>query len=523
MKRILTILAVAVSLVLTASVKNTAAAQVGVGVQISYQDFYDELSPHGRWMEYPDYGYVWMPNAGPDFRPYSTNGHWVWSDDYEWIWVSDYSWGWAPFHYGRWFQDPMYGWMWMPGYEWAPAWVAWRDGGDYYGWAPLRPGINIGINFSIGSYNPPVEYWCFAPRRYISSPRIYNYCLPSRQNVTIINNTTIINNYSRRTNNIFVTGPRRGDAERYAGHIRSVRFREVNSPGRARVRNNEVSFYRPAINRDNNRNTAPRNFDRYNNRNGQDNGNAGRDNAGTGWRQNNPRNGDDNRNGQPNTNPGRDNNAGTGWRQNNPRNGDDNRNGQPNTNPGRDNNAGTGWRQNNPRNGDDNRNGQPNTNPGRDNNTGTGWRQNNPRNRDQQPTANPARDNNPGTGWRQNNPRNGDDNGRTRQQRDELDRQPVNRPPQDRVVERPSIPRTAPVERTERSQPRMENRQPERRPAFERPNNNNDMQRRNMNMERPARQSSPQMNREQTPARQMESRPMNRGGGEQRGGGRRRD
>ncbi len=186
------------------------------------------------------------------------------------MWVSDYSWGWAPFHYGRWFNDPYYGWMWMPGYEWSPAWVAWRDGGDYYGWAPLRPGFNIGINISIGSYNPPVDYWCFAPRRYISSPRIYDYCMDRGRNVTIINNTTIINNYGRR-NNVFINGPRRVDAERYTGRINPVRFRESSRPGRTTFRNNEVSVYRPRVQRDNNRQFTPRNVDRYE-RNGTNNG-----------------------------------------------------------------------------------------------------------------------------------------------------------------------------------------------------------------------------------------------------------
>ena len=95
--------------------------------EVSYQDFYDELSPYGHWVDYPGQGYVWVPDAGADFRPYSTNGHWVWSDNYEWVWVSDYDWGWAPFHYGRWDNDPTYGWYWVPGYEWSPAWVAWRD------------------------------------------------------------------------------------------------------------------------------------------------------------------------------------------------------------------------------------------------------------------------------------------------------------------------------------------------------------------------------------------------------------
>lgn len=272
MKRMLTTTAMAFSLMLLASVRNTVSAQPAAGADISYQTFYDELDPYGRWIDYPDHGYVWIPDAGPDFQPYSTNGHWVWSDDYEWMWVSDYNWGWAPFHYGRWLQDARYGWLWVPGYEWSPAWVAWRDGGDYYGWAPLRPGINININFSLGGYNPPIDYWCFAPRRYITSPRIYDHCMPRRNNVTIIHNTTIINNYNYN-HNVFRTGPGRRDAERYAGRINPVRFREINRPGRTTFRNNEVSIYRPGVQRDDNRSFSPRRFERAD-RNGQDNGNA---------------------------------------------------------------------------------------------------------------------------------------------------------------------------------------------------------------------------------------------------------
>ena len=44
---------------------------------VSYQSFYDDLAPYGTWVNYPGYGYVWMPNAGPDFMPYNTNGNWM--------------------------------------------------------------------------------------------------------------------------------------------------------------------------------------------------------------------------------------------------------------------------------------------------------------------------------------------------------------------------------------------------------------------------------------------------------------
>jgi hypothetical protein len=287
MKRILKNPVMALLFALGSFLTNTASAQYdgdyndGYGDRdVSYQTFYDELSPHGRWVDYPGHGYVWVPDAGPDFRPYSSNGHWVYSEDYEWMWVSDYDWGWAPFHYGRWDHDASYGWYWVPGYEWSPAWVAWRDGGDYYGWAPIRPGINISINFNIGGYAPPVDFWCFTPRRYITYPRIYDYCVPYRQNVTIINHTTIITNNFRYGNNYgFRSGPRRYDAERYTGRINPVRFRQSNGPGRTTFRNNEVSIYRPNIRRDNNNRTfAPRSFERYDRNNANNNNGFRRNN-----------------------------------------------------------------------------------------------------------------------------------------------------------------------------------------------------------------------------------------------------
>lgn len=297
MKKKLKIAAIAMVLVLGSSMQNDTSAQSYYDDHgdVSYQTFYDELSPYGRWIDYPEYGYVWVPDGDRDFRPYSTNGHWVWTDDYEWMWVSDYDWGWAPFHYGRWLEDDFYGWVWVPGYEWSPAWVAWRNGGDYYGWAPLRPGIHISLNFNIGTYNPPYDYWCFVPRRYIASPRIHNYYINRGRNITIINQTTIINNYNYN-HNVYRTGPRRSEVERYTGRITPVRFRTTNTPGRTQFRNNEVRVYRPTVQQDNNRQFAPRQFDRFernavantNSRtNGNNNGNRVNRNDNTNPRSNN--------------------------------------------------------------------------------------------------------------------------------------------------------------------------------------------------------------------------------------------
>src|SRR5690625_4780914 len=71
------------------------------GPNVTFDLFYQSLSPYGRWINYKGYGNAWIPRVSRNFRPYATNGHWIYSD-YGWTWVSNYRWGWAPFHYGRW-------------------------------------------------------------------------------------------------------------------------------------------------------------------------------------------------------------------------------------------------------------------------------------------------------------------------------------------------------------------------------------------------------------------------------------
>src|SRR5690606_12331744 len=92
-------LLLSLTLVLVGIDNRQASAQGG---QVSFQIFYDELSPYGDWVNDPQYGYVWIPYVDRDFRPYVSNGYWV-NTEYGNTWYSDYEWGWAPFHYGRWF------------------------------------------------------------------------------------------------------------------------------------------------------------------------------------------------------------------------------------------------------------------------------------------------------------------------------------------------------------------------------------------------------------------------------------
>ncbi|HEU4384734.1 MAG TPA: DUF6600 domain-containing protein [Anaeromyxobacteraceae bacterium] len=139
---------------------SAASAQVppdGAPV-LDLQTFQAALGPYGEWVAVSPYEEAWRP-AGVDsgWRPYF-DGYWTWTDD-GWFWVSDEPWGWATYHYGRWFYDGTFGWVWVPGYDWAPAWVAWRYGDGYVGWAPLYPGAVIWWE----DYPVPITYWCFVP------------------------------------------------------------------------------------------------------------------------------------------------------------------------------------------------------------------------------------------------------------------------------------------------------------------------------------------------------------------------
>lgn len=216
---------------------------------ISLQSFYDELSPYGTWISDPQYGYVWRPDVDQrEFRPYYTNGRWVMTE-YGNTWVSNYDWGWAPFHYGRWVYNRYNEWLWIPDTNWGPAWVSWRSGGGYYGWAPLGPSIRIGINIGRGGYRIPDICWNFIPYRSIYStyyPRYYGY-----RNRVYIQNTVIINNTYIRNNRTYYSGPRAEEVRRVTNQNVSVyNLTRSNRLGAVRVEDNTVSLYRPRPSRD---------------------------------------------------------------------------------------------------------------------------------------------------------------------------------------------------------------------------------------------------------------------------------
>jgi hypothetical protein len=127
----------------------SAEFEVSAGINIqSPADFYQPLAARGAWIQVGTFGRCWHPAVTAEWKPYC-NGSWEWTDC-GWYWVSDEPWAWACYHYGTWAFDPSYGWVWIPGVEWAPAWVNWRTGGDYIGWAPCGPsGITIDASYYV--------------------------------------------------------------------------------------------------------------------------------------------------------------------------------------------------------------------------------------------------------------------------------------------------------------------------------------------------------------------------------------
>jgi len=107
----------------------------------------------GRWVQVPDYGYVWTPTIGigASWSPYR-EGRWIWRGG-DYVWVGSESWGWAPYHYGRWSFGISIGWFWVPPVArevyWSPGYVGWVRTADYVAWVPLAPGE---IYYGRGNY-----------------------------------------------------------------------------------------------------------------------------------------------------------------------------------------------------------------------------------------------------------------------------------------------------------------------------------------------------------------------------------
>jgi hypothetical protein len=159
-------------------------------------------------------------------------------------------WGWLAYHYGRWGFDASLGWFWVPGTVWGPAWVAWRWGDAYIGWAPLPPGDDFDIRFGFRrrDFNIPGHYWCFVRGQEFMESRLDRWIVPPERNVAIINYTHIDVNINVRNNRVFNQGVDRDFVRRQTNRdVELHQLRDARRPDQGQVGLKDVSLFRPNL------------------------------------------------------------------------------------------------------------------------------------------------------------------------------------------------------------------------------------------------------------------------------------
>jgi hypothetical protein len=220
------------------------------GMEVDVEFFFGHLSPYGDWLWVEPYGWVWTPwDVGPGWHPY-THGRWA-HTVHGWTWISDWPWGWAPFHYGRWGFHPRWGWFWVPGRVWAPAWVAWRHGGGWIGWAPLPPEARWewGIGLAWGGRHDSF-WWVFVEERRFAEPRLDRHVVPRPRNVTLLDLTRDVTRYEERDRRVVERSIEVEAVERARGAaVPRVEIQEIDRPPAAGEPADErsVRVYRPEV------------------------------------------------------------------------------------------------------------------------------------------------------------------------------------------------------------------------------------------------------------------------------------
>ena len=245
------------------SAADTVLAPESDDANITY--FYQALAPDGRWQQVDDLGWCWQPRVAvqADWRPYTNDGHWVWSDA-GWFFESDYRWSWAAFHYGRWQHHERVGWIWQPGTEWAPAWVSWRESDNHYGWAPLPPDSHFesGVGFTFHNKHVGLAFdfglsdrdYTFVPSDRFLETNLAIVALPRDRNRDVFRQTTIVNNtYVYNDNRIINNGvsvrqvQQRTNRKLEAVAISDAKIRPGDAiRGEAREKNS-IAVFRPKI------------------------------------------------------------------------------------------------------------------------------------------------------------------------------------------------------------------------------------------------------------------------------------
>lgn len=204
---------------------------------VSFQSFYDVLSPMGEWIQITkddidddlsdgegegmnnfmsnylsqEFLFIWKPAINNNWKPYQ-NGKWEYSD-HGWLWVSSDKWGNSTYNYGRWWNSPKYGWVWLPGYTWAPAWVKWKVTNDdkYVGWVALSPkakwNSEKGITDETYKYKNKDNEWVFVVNNSFAGDITSGNIVKQDENTSLVNNSTSITDIKVEDDKIVNKGP----------------------------------------------------------------------------------------------------------------------------------------------------------------------------------------------------------------------------------------------------------------------------------------------------------------------------
>ena len=190
----------------------------------------------------------------PGWRPY-TDGDWVFSDDFGWTFTGDSDWAWAVYHYGRWLFDRNSGWLWVPGYTRGPAWVAWRYGGGYIGWAPLPPDIAWDMYGGFGPFDWEGGFnlggWVFCEENWFVGRDARRHLEVAGRNDTLFRGTKNVTDYSGASGRVMNRSLKSEMLERDTGrkidHVRISDLNDAAKDRRPQFKGEALELFRPKL------------------------------------------------------------------------------------------------------------------------------------------------------------------------------------------------------------------------------------------------------------------------------------
>lgn len=243
---------------------------------VSFQSFYDILSPMGEWIQITkedidedlndgegqsftktadgeeDLLFIWKPNTGENWKPF-LNGSWEYTD-HGWLWVSSDNWGNSTYHYGRWWNSQKYGWVWLPGYTWSPGWVRWRESENAIGWAPLSPKAEWQSENGITNTNNRLKNndndWVFVDYNNFTNETNNFNVINASQNSSLVKTSSEITNIKVEDDRIVNSGPNTVNIEKKTGKKfskKKLQFTKGNN--KPVVGNNDITLSRENFNK----------------------------------------------------------------------------------------------------------------------------------------------------------------------------------------------------------------------------------------------------------------------------------